>query len=213
LASATSQDIGYQTSDTTIISPTIDNINYSYWAFVNLPVGSQRLWAVTIEYTPPAIDGDKWAISPAAFTPSKDNYDYQNHGRWLFHLHDEDGLQDDGTYVAPVLLPQGARIDSLWATFYDGTTVYSGTAVLMRESLTESVVVSELSSTGSYGYTTPNDGYLDTFVDNQNYIYMVFWRLPPATLPDPPGSDDVVGVRISIYYTSFYPVFLPLVRK
>ncbi len=185
MASAASADTGYQTTDTTIISPTIDNINYTYWAYVTLPVGSYALWAVTIEYTPPAIDGDKYAISNAAFTPNHANFDYQNHGRWLFHLHDDHGAAEDGVYVAPVQLPQGVRIDSLWATFYDGTAVYSGTAVLVRQSLADYEVVSELNTTGSSGYTTPNDGYPGHFCRQPEFCLYCLLQAAPCHPPRP----------------------------
>ena len=120
MATIQSQDYAHKTADNTITYPTIDNETYSYWAYATLPPGNLRLWAVTIEYTLPAKDFGKLAISDAAFTPFYDGYDYENHGRWLFHKHSDAGGSLDGIYVAPVNLPHGATVDKVSFCYYDG---------------------------------------------------------------------------------------------
>lgn len=213
MATATSADTGYKTEDTTISNPTVDNFNCSYWAYVYLPTTNLKVWAVTIEYTLPAVEIDRLSISNAAFAASHDDYGYENHGRWLFHL-DSGADSGHGTYYAPVHLPHKARIDQIWCTFYDGSTIAQGICFLSRAHLGLSTGMGEVTSSGSNGYTTALDSSIsDSRLDNSEYTYFVQWVLPETSATLPPASTGVLGVKIMIDYTTFYPLFLPLVRK
>ena len=214
MASAASLDGQYKTDDTTISNATIDNYNYTYWAYVYLPSDMMGLWAMTIQYDLPVVEDDWLALSPAAFVPAYEDYDYENHGRWLFHLHSEGGGTQDGVYSAPVQLPQGARIDELWATFYDGSTTVNGSAYLSRARLGVSYAMGDVSPSGSSGYTTGIDPSIaNNLVDNSQYNYYVSFVLPVSNVPSPPDTGDVVATRIIIKYTRYYPLFMPVIRK
>ena len=214
MAAASSADSGYKTDDTTIANAVIDNYNYSYWAYVYLPSTNISLWAVTIEYTPPAYEDDWLAIAPAAFTGAYEDYDYENHGRWLFHLHNEGGGSGDGVYSAPVQLPQGARMDGLWATFYCGDSPRDGNAYLMRSRRGTSTSMGDVTISPSGGYSTGIDSSIsNNVVDNSQYNYYVQFVLPVSSVPSPPGAGDMIGVKILIQFTNFHPVYLPVIRK
>ena len=220
MAVINSENASYHGQSTTAItSPVIDNHNYAYWAYVNMPANTSctscAFFAMTVEYALPAADSGWVAISNPAFTGLYDNYDYENHGRWLFHLHDESGGTITGSYFAPVNLPQGARVDSVEYSFFDNSATKNGTAHLNRTKLGYGYELSNASS-GSGGdmYTTVVDtSIVNSIIDNSQYAYYVALNLPVSSTTAPPANTDVVGVRINIEYTEMSPVYLPLVRK
>ncbi len=202
--------------DTSISYNTIDNLNYTYWAYVELPPTNLELWAVTIEYTPPVHDDGRLSISDAAFTPFYDGYDYENHGRWLFHKHSEVGGTASGIYIAPVNLPQGSTILGIGFRFYDGTLAYNGSGTLARTRLGSYDVMATASTTGHNGYESASPvPYIVSYdtVDNSQYNYFVFYTLPVTLVHNPPISGDLVASRIVIIYRKNFYNYLSVIQK
>jgi hypothetical protein len=209
-----SVDYANKVEVTDISGPTIDTDYYSYWAYVELAPANLELWAVTIEYTLHADNFGLLDIADAAFTPFYDGYDYQNHGRFLFHQHSEGGGTLDGVYVAPVYLPQGATINYLGAIYFDGSGTLNGNATLARSKLgSYEVLGSAPSSTSSEFIFSGQTVLADRIVDNSQYSYFVFWTLPVTAVHNPPADGDILGCRIEIGYVMIYYAYLPFVRK
>ena len=204
---------------TGITEPTIDNSTYSYWAYVILPptaLSLLSLWAVKIEYTPHPTADDGWLnISDAAFTPFYDGYDYENHGRWLFHKSSNGNGASDGAYVAPVYLPQGATIDGIAFNFYDGSTTLNGTGILYRTKLGSFDLMASVTSSGygGYGYAGYPSVIPNNIVDNSQYSYFVVWSLPATAVNNPPVTNDIVGCNVVVMFTQKYYAYLPAVLK
>jgi hypothetical protein len=205
-----------QTEVTVITEPTIDNFTYTYWAYVDLPPTSLSLWGVNIEYTPHPTADDGWQnISDAAFTPFYDSYDYQNHGRWLFHQNSNGNGSAEGVYVAPVNLPQGATIDGIAFTFYDGSAALNGTGILARSKLGSYEVLASVVSSGygGYGAVAYPSAITNNIVDNSQYSYFVVWSLPVTAPHNPPVTNDILGCNVLVMFTERNYAYLPLVRK
>jgi hypothetical protein len=207
----------------TISNATIDNNNYMYWVLVDLPyVGALNrieLHGVEINYTPPATPPTNVRLSSADFTGFHDGFDFENHARWLYHLHSEAGGSADGVYLAPLYLPDHTRITNLWATIYDASTTANGKAYLARTHLSTGTneVIAEIISAGSGGYMVYNDTWLgeNSIVDNSRYAYYVYWVLPVSTSTgfEAPGADDVVGVSMKVDYKPYFQNHLPLALR
>jgi hypothetical protein len=222
MATVSSLDSSGTNNTIAISNATIDNNNYAYWVFISLPKNMYtpstlfKFYSLKIYYSLPSYDYEYLALSNAAFTGYAEDYDYENHGRWMYHLHGEGGGSTGGTYVAPVYLPDGATIKTLWVSTYDSSAVNSISAVLIRTKLGVNETIAEVTSTGSGGYVTYNDTWLgdNALVDNSQYAYFVYWYTPVSTLPIPPTTNDVVPCTIYIDYDSFHHfVHLPVVLR
>ncbi len=102
---------GYPSSsrDDTISYAIVDNLRYAYWVVLDLPAMPEVMaHGVVIGYTPAAVTDAAVPVSAAGFAPYEDGYDYENHGRYLKHLHGPGGNTANGWYMAPVRLPDGA---------------------------------------------------------------------------------------------------------
>jgi len=202
------------TTDIDITLSTIDNYFSSYWAYVSLPPTNLSLWAVTIEYTLPAKDGGYQAISNAAFTPFYDGYDYQNHGRWLFHQNSNGNGGADGIYVAPVNLPQGATVEGMGFNYYDGSVTLNGNGILARSKLGSYEIMGQAPSSVFTGYHFSFQSTIAfNTIDNSQYSYFVVFVLPVTAVHNPPASGDILGCKAMIVYTYNYYAYLPAVRK
>ena len=205
-----------ESSDTLISNATVDNYNYSYYAYVNLPASTlDPFFGFKIEYTLPAKDGGKLAISAAAMSGFNEGSDYANHGRWFFHLHSEGGGAETGQYGAAVHLPQGARVDTVWFSFWDKSVANNGSAYLVRyKPGGYPEPMAGTTSSGSGGYVTMNDPSIEhAIIDNSQYTYFVNWDLPVSTTTEPPDNTDVLGVKILVVYTPLSYAYLPVVSK
>ena len=208
-------------STTTISNATIDNMWHHYWLNLDLPekvTGTYvKVSSVKIDYTLPSSSlSHITSLSAAAFTGFFDELDFSNHARWLYHLHDEAGTHNPGTYLAPVHLPDGAIVESVYFGFYDGSTTKNGTAYLVRARYG----VNEQLATGSTGVASAS-GFtfvvppvsLET-IDNTNYMYYAYYVLPTSVLPCyPPTCNEVMALSLKIYYQPPSFMFLPVVRK
>jgi hypothetical protein len=204
----------HSTAVTLSPSAHIDNRYLSYWAYINIYPTNLILWAVTIEYTPPGGDGGVVAISDAAFTPFYDGYDYQNHGRWLFHQNSNGNGSTDGLYLAPVSLPQGATVDAILFDYYDGSSSLNANGTLARSKLGSYEPMAQAPSSTLSGYASSGQSTIAyNTVDNTQYSYFVFFTLPVTAVHNPPVSGDILGCRAAIYYTYNYYNYLPTVRK
>ncbi len=216
LASVSSVDGEGEQTTTAISNATIDNELYRYWVYLNLPqtvpgVDHLGVYRVKIEYTtvPPS-----WAtaLSNGGMVGFDNGYDFENHGRFLFHAHSEGGGSDSGTYVAPVYLPHGAIVDDFTAIIYDGSSTLSGSAHLIRTRAGVNQELSAVTSSGSLGlYSITDNSIAYEKVDNSYYSYYVYWNLPVSTPPEPAGSGDVVGYSMRIRVK--FPTFLPLILR
>ena len=217
MASVVSYDLDNSQFTEAISNPIVNNFDYSYWLFLDLPAHAvftpAAVIGVIIQYSSPAESGTgRVSLSNAAFVGFHDAFDFENHARWLFHKHGEGGSSAEGVYVAPVFLPQGVKVIDFRAAFYDGSSTLTGSAYLVRTRLGENEILGSVDSIGSGGYQvvlTDNISY--GFVDNTQYAYFVYWSLPVSTYPL--DSGDVTGCRILIRYLPQYPIHLPLLRK
>jgi hypothetical protein len=209
-------------TDATVVNGTIDNSQYMYWVYVHLPSATAQetpyLHGVTLILNPsPGGSSGQISMPTAAFSSFYyDQYEYENHARWLFHLHGRNGSAERGIYVAPVNLPDGVIITNFAAVIYDNNSNDSGSAYLVRTRLGVNQDIASVSSpiSGSGGYFANNDVSLtNTLVDNSQYAYFVYYDLPVSDSPAPPGAGDVLGVSLHIEYVAAQKIFLPLLLK
>ena len=163
-----------------------------------------------------------WLTIPAAaFIPFEDGYDYQNHARYLLHLHSPGNGTNDGLYVALVELPVGATVNRVIFSWYDNSSSKAGTAYLQRSQLwgigldgsyqTMATVVTDDLHPGFY--TSETTGIASPVILG-NYSYWVAWWLPIATAGSHPGLGDVMGKGTMIGYTMpASACYLPLIQR
>jgi hypothetical protein len=143
------------------------------------------------------------SIPAAAFTSYRDGYDYQNHGRYLKHFHDENGLLDAGVYYAPVNLPDGAVVTRVTYHYYlTYTSGYAGDVYLQRSKLDQDDY-SNMASKGIYppptGFKSAStDEITNPTIDNSQYEYWVAVVLPVSQS----GEDQQIwNCGVVIEYT------------
>ena len=189
---------GYGSSvDTTISNANISLGNYSYWVVWDLPASAGVMGcSVVIEYNPLPQDAGILLIPAAAFTPFEDGYHYQNAGRHLRAYYGTSG--DYHWYVAPVQLPQGARVGEFHFFWYDANEFFNGTAVLQRTDLDQGNYddMARAETYGAVGYSDTPDASIDfAIIDNRRYAYWVIWELPEASV-----TTSVQGLHVTISY-------------
>jgi len=205
-----------QVSTSDFSNATIDNVNYAYWIYLDAPISyvvedTMAVESINIVYQMPDTSKGNVSLSNAPFTGFYEDYDFENHGSWLFHTQSEGGGSSNGTYLSAVNLPQGARITRFSLASYDASAS-SGTALLVRARQGVNETLAQGTTSGSSGYNTVADNTINySTVDNSQYAYYVYWNLPVASTPPPPGTGDVVGCRLYIEYD--FSLFLPLVRR
>lgn len=195
-------------SATTLInSATIDNSKYAYWIVLALPQ-NMAAGGVIIDYDAHAISGGLLSISSAAFTPFEDGYDYENDGRYLFTNHGASGAY--GWYLAPVHLPQGAKVSKMTFYWYNnrGEFGLEAKAHLQRTKLGQGNYEDMAYAAGKLpaGYGATIDDSIDhATIDNTQYAYWVVWDLPAV-------GRDIKGCGVIIDY--HHPVvYLPLALR
>ena len=224
MASVTSVDSSTeeQRSDTTIDASyaLIANQSRAYYVQLFVPKTSEiqgvdYLWvtAILIEYTAPGWSRDQILhIPPAAFRSFHDSVAFDS-GNWLMHLASEGGGSLGEPYVAPVYLPQGAKITYANFKFYDGSNTADGTAVLVRVRWGAPVTLAERTTSGApgnvEGMLPVNTAY--EIVDNSLYAYYVYYYLPVSTAGTP-ATGDVAGNGVRVYYQQVVCAYLPIVR-
>lgn len=183
--------------DLPIDEPVVDNKIYSYWVTVVLPLTKKiQLTGIYLDYTiPTPEDGGIISIPSSAFQPFSDGYDYENHGRGLWH-----GSPQAGFYLAPLTLPDGAKINKI--TLYSDNRssagiVYTLPALLLQRTELgkgDYVNVATLSPSSLFGRgsfsASPSGGVL---IDYSKYAYWLTW--------DPPDNHDVRIQGVVIEYT------------
>ena len=222
MASVTTSDSSeeVETSDVTI-DPTyaqISNQTQAYYVWLHLPEskkiqGADYLWvtAILIEYTLPGWSRDRVLhIPPAAFRSFHDDVVFTN-GAFLLHLA---GYGQGEPYVAPVYLPQGAKITYVNFKFYDGSSETDGTAVMTRVHWQEAATLVDRTTSGSPGNV---EGMLAVdpdyeIVDNANYRYFVYYYLPVSSPHSYPTTGDVAAIGVRVYYQETLCTYLPVVR-
>jgi hypothetical protein len=180
---------GSGVSSVAISGTVVDNTRYAYWVVWDLPAwGSDQGVAgvaTAIDYllpTPAAIETSA-SISAAGFTSYEDAYDYTNSARYLTHRHDPAGGNSNGWYIAPLNLPQGAKVESMQFYWYHMDSTEYAVARMQRTqlglaSLQEMAYASSQIIPGSgYGVTTDSTIAYDV-IDNRNYAYWLVWDLP-----------------------------------
>jgi hypothetical protein len=211
-------DQGYDDQTTTAIShPVVDNSQFSYWVSLDIPPLDRPdstiipFYAV-IRYTNPTNSSSSVPVSipAAAFNAYEDGYDYQNDARYLSHFHDPLAGNNRGWYLAPVQIPDGARVTRLAFYWYDQSASYYGIARLQRTDLVGNYEeLASLTSDGElvfgfYGKTVTTS-IANPIIDNRNHAYWVIWDLPVTALGDVRGCGMIVNYSFLLY--------LPAVRK
>jgi hypothetical protein len=138
---------------------------------------------VVIEYTPPGALDTVFAISASAFAPYEDGYDFENHSRFLKHLHSPGGGTANGWYLAPYRLPQGATVTKMTFYWYDGSATKQAKATLQRTEFGQGnyqdMASAESPLSGAPGNGSSFDDTVSSAViDNARYAYWVLWDLP-----------------------------------
>jgi hypothetical protein len=137
-------------------------------------------------------------IPAAAFHPLQEDYDYQNHGRYL--IFNGWGGSPTGAFYASVKLPQEAHITKLtyfWKDSSAGST-YATLWRLLRTTDTSEIVVQTSSSQDTfYGFGSTTEVSDNFFIDepiyNQFYTYGLFIQLPEG--------GQIWGCAVQIEYT------------
>ncbi len=201
-------------STTTIANPVIDNRYNSYWVVWDGPVYGGTGYdasgvGVLIEYNNPAtVQPGRLSVPAPAFTPYADDWQYQNHGRYL--IHQGGGGVTRAHYEAPVYLPQGTKVTKVTFWFNDDSTAANGYAHLCRTD--QAGNYTDMAYIDSYyagGYASRFDNTIDDpVIDNSRYAYWVYWDLPIST----GAGNNVWGTGVTIEYT-VPMVYLPLVLK
>jgi hypothetical protein len=207
--------------DDNIYYPTINNSQYSYWVVWSLAPDhidtpcSMKGYDVVLEYTSPAqaTHPNRLSVSAAAFVPHEDGYDFEDHGRLLFHLHSPNGGTANGWYYAPVELPQGVTITGMLSYMFDESND-NGLVKLQRTHLGQGDyqnMATCVSFAWGFGIVAP-DVITGATIDNTRYAYWLVWDLPVAAGTNPhPSPGDVLGNGVILEYS--YEVWLPLISR
>lgn len=202
---------------TTISHGLVENAQYSYWLTLDIPPldrpNSQIIpYFMVVKYYNADMYGPtvKVSIPAAAFNAYEDGYDYQNDARYLQHKHDPAGGENNGWYLAPVQLPQGARLIEAIFYWFDNSDLEAGMARLQRADLSGSYVDQVIMGTygslisGNFGkaYSTPINYPI---IDNRYYTYYVVWDLP---IPD---VGMIMGCGVTLEYS--FMLYMPKVAK
>ncbi|MBN1536314.1 MAG: hypothetical protein JW908_06245 [Anaerolineales bacterium] len=140
------------------------------------------------------------SIPAGAFKPFEDGYDYENHGRYLYHLHSPGGGTANGWYVAAVHLPHGAVVNSMWVySKVNSATPINPITILQRSDMQGNYNnMANVSNTVSG--TDIKTGWTDSIdfatIDNYHYSYFVTWDLPVAG-----GTYAIANCSVMIFYT------------
>lgn len=207
-------DFSSSTIDTTINSPLIDNSQYAYWVVLDIPAatnpfnGVVELQDVEIEYEVPPTSGHLNSVPAAGFRSFEDGYDFQNHGRHLFHSQGPGGGTANGWYLTPLNLPDGNSISSLSFFAYVNST-QAGTVRLQRTEWGTgnyqdlAVIVTGTGDLGNSKFSS--NTIIGGPIDNSRYAYWLIWDLPANAIP----SVDIQGQAVQI--SLGYRLNLPLV--
>jgi hypothetical protein len=213
---AGSGDISSSTADTTINSPLVDNTQYAYWIVLDMPAAGFPATAlvemrdVEIEYQLPTSSRNQISIPAAGFRSYEDEYDYQDHGRHLFHTHSPGNGTANGWYLTPLHLPDGVLINNLdFYAYLDSSQ--PGVARLQRTewgsgNYQDLAVIS--TGTGNLGNKLfSTNTVAGGPVDNAKYGYWIVWDLPANSL----SGVNVQAQAMRISYDA--RVYIPLVIK
>ncbi len=203
------------TGDSTINGALIDNMTYAYWLILDLPatnVPGARVEAreVDIEFQLPPASAGRVSVPAAGFRPYEDGYDYEDHGRHLLHMHGPAGSLNNGWYLAPLSLPDGATVRKMTFYWYRNGT-FTGVARLQRtklgngnyEDLATASVPTGSAMNGSNSDSTIGGGP----IDNSQYAYWLTWDLPANAT----ATLGVHGQAVVIEYG--FRVFLPTIQR
>ena len=210
--------VGDDDKTTTAISNSqVDNSQYAYWIVLDIPPldrpnRSNIPFYATIGYTPPASSSTPVPVSipAAAFTSYEEGYAFENHARYVNHLHSPGGGSNNGWYFAPVQLPQGAQVSKVQFYWHDNNSISTGIARLQRINMVGNYEeMATLSSDGDsisgFFGMTEDTSISNPTIDNLYHTYWVVWDLPVASL------GDIKGCGMIFYYS--YPLYLPVVRR
>lgn len=203
------------TGDTTITGPLIDNTTYAYWLILDLPatnVPGARVEAreVDIHFELPSASSGRVSIPAAGFRPYEDGYDYEDHGRHLFHMHGPEGSINNGWYMAPLNLPDGVTVRKMTFYWYRSGAI-TGVARLQRTRLGEGDYQDLAIASVPGGSATNGSSFDDTVsggpIDNSRYAYWLVWDLPA-------NATETLGVHgHSVVIEYGFRVLLPMVQR
>ena len=155
---------------------------------------------------PPAVPGGPGfvSINGGTFTPTLSTS--MSWGVLDGEIYNTDKIFDAG-FVAPVMLPQGAKVLKLVA-YYSDTTTLDLEVGLYRKPLGAQQTMAFVKSTGTGGYGYGVDDSINfATVDNQQFSYFAKALIPAWTVDK--FDLSLVGIRVDYSY----PEYLPLVSK
>jgi hypothetical protein len=203
------------TGDTTITGSLIDNSTYAYWLVLDLPAAGQpgnhvEAREVDILFQLPSATSGTVSVPAASFRAYEDGYDYENHGRHLLHKHSPGGGLNNGWYMAPVNLPDGATVTKMTFYWYRNGS-YIGAARLQRTKLGEGTYEDLAVAFAPMG-SAMNGSSSDVIVaggpiDNSQYAYWLVWDLPANAT----ATTGVHGQAVVVEYG--FQVFLPAIQR
>jgi hypothetical protein len=138
-------------------------------------------------------------IPAAAFHPTAEVYDYQNHGRYLIYNGSSTG--GTGSFYAPVQLPQGAHITKLTYFWKDPGPGYTIAQLWRSQRTTDTNEIvadtppSQDTWTPGFGFSSEVSGNftIDAPINNQSYNYYLAINLPEG--------GQIWGCAVQIEYT------------
>jgi hypothetical protein len=194
----------------------IDNSQYTYWIVLDMPAaaypanGVVEMQDIEIEYQLPSASQNQLSIPAAGFHTYENDYDYQNHGRHLFHTYSPGGGTASGWYLTPLQLSDGELIANIKLYAYVNSS-QAGTVRLQRTewgtgNYQDLAVLS--TGTGNLGNINSSTSTITGGpVDNSRFGYWLLWDLPANSLP----GVNVQGQAVKISYGT--RVHIPLVTK
>ena len=158
--------------------------------------------------TLPASSSFVISVPAAEFRPYEDNYDFENHGRHLIHLHTPGPSTSTGIYLAPLSLPDGAVVTRMRFNWYADFS-QAGFAKFQRTELNQGNVTDlavAVTFTGGNGATYA--AYVNSDpIDNSRYAYWLVLEQPSNAL----SGVNIQGQAVTLEYAM--PVFLPLISR
>jgi hypothetical protein len=191
---------------TSIIFRDINPLEFSYLVVMYLPEqGDDDILACAVEieyeYHPLAPSTLLASLSPPAFVPFEDGYEYLA-CEYLEHLHSPGGGTNNGWYVARLDLPDGATLEGMRFYWLDQDPSLDAVARLQRTELGvgDYPSLAVASSSGSPGFSSTYASISGHVVDNTHYAYWVAWDLPASS------DEEIVGLATVISYSAPSPV-------
>lgn len=158
-----------------------DNTDTQYFVKMSLPISTgagSNVWGcgAVVEFLPPAEDEGVLSLPAASFRPFEDGYTFSNEGGLLYHYQKPGGSLDNGIYLAPVNLPEGAVLSEISVHIHDQDGVNRPITIRLERSnrAGENYEMTNLSCEGSSLCSKS----LASPISNTYYDYWILLELP-----------------------------------